>query len=253
MNEQISFCISHVDHSILFKQFLYNKLPFPELVINKIIDKLCLAVDINGYTNNDLKFHIEILKKQNIYTCTKKLKRTELIHIIQHFSIPLEKYPLFFKGIQKYVKQNISNIKINEYNIQFEIFNMKYEIIKEKLINFNKINLILRKNNKIIIYYNNCNNFRISPNIIDLEYIICLYIHEKQIQQLNIIDEIYKYLQVKTVIYTYINIYYNLNLILSYDEKKLLNKIFEFKILNPLSIPQYNVKKYIFKNILINI
>ena len=53
----------HILHSIKFKQYLYDILPFPDLAIEIIMYYLKLAVDLNGYTNFDLKTAYEYMNQ----------------------------------------------------------------------------------------------------------------------------------------------------------------------------------------------
>lgn len=91
--------ISHQYESYYLKEYLYDILPFPELVIEEIIKKLYLAVDINMKNEylkllviKDIKKNkegVNYLKKKygrNIY----KSKRYQLINYLQNFNIEIK-------------------------------------------------------------------------------------------------------------------------------------------------------------------
>ena len=91
----------HILHSIKFKQYLYDILPFPDLAIEIIMYYLKLAVDLNGYTNFDLKTYIIHYNFNNnidtyLFNKYKKIynaKKYQLIDSIQKFNIPIELLP----------------------------------------------------------------------------------------------------------------------------------------------------------------
>lgn len=242
--DKTSTCMCHILKSIDFKTLLYDILPFPDLAIEIIIKYLGLAIDLNGYTNAELKLYIYKNTTRGIPLFLKtvygkhrstidKLKKYQLIHVIQHFSIPIVIYPFKINYIAKYFNDNIINLKIDNNNITFESNNTKYELNKNKLIHLNRISLLIRNNNKIIYYNNNSYLLKFSL-IIFIKCIILLYIYEKSqiIIEEHIIDEIYHLLYKKTVPYKYFKIY-GIKYTLTDIEITQLQDTFTHEVLNP--------------------
>ena len=98
MNKVVDI-ISHQYESHYFKEYLYDILPLPELVIEEIIKNLYLAVDVN-MKNEYLKVlvmkDIKINKEHSKYTKKKyriniyKSKRYQLINYLQNYNIEIK-------------------------------------------------------------------------------------------------------------------------------------------------------------------
>lgn len=91
---------------------------FPEPAVECIRKYLKLAIDLNGYTNKDLREYIfaeDNNNEINVYSrrkygknrsCVSKLKKYQLIHIIHHFNIdiPILRFP---RDIAKEICNNL--------------------------------------------------------------------------------------------------------------------------------------------------
>ena len=171
----------HILHSIKFKQYLYDILPFPDLAIEIIMYYLKLAVDLNGYTNFDLKTYIiDYNFNNNIDTYLfnkykKKIynsKKYQLIDSIQKFNIPIELLP--FDKFNLLYKQYKNTISITPQYISF----FEYNIPIQKSIKLNNsIYVIIRSypNEIITLKFSSFFNLTCYISTVSIKNIIKLY------------------------------------------------------------------------------
>lgn len=112
--------MEHIYKSIEIEKCLYEI--FPDGVVEIICKYLKLAVDLNGYTNVELKKHIVLSQETNAavneYVRKKygksrsnlsQLKKYQLVHVIQHFNVPIEilRFPrnILRETIDKYLEE----------------------------------------------------------------------------------------------------------------------------------------------------
>ena len=129
--------MNNLSTSILFKQEINNVLQLPELVIEKILNYLCLAIDLEGYTNNELQYYIDDIDKFKLL-CNKSIynaKRKDLIKYIQHYNVPIMLYPF---------QRKLDKLEIDK-------------LIGKKLHLINDIFMLIRKSD------NNFHNILICP------------------------------------------------------------------------------------------
>lgn len=157
-----------------------KKLPFPDLAIESIRKNLTLAIDLNGYTVEELKDFIpklnrnnEILKKRFGRKCNfSNAKRIQVIYLINYLNIII---PHMFKKpniYQVYCDEKIKDIKLSkELNKAEIIFNT--DEVKE--IKTNKLTKITEWNNRFKI--KNMETFMLIEKFTDKTAVI--YIVEK--------------------------------------------------------------------------
>ena len=126
--------MEHLYKSITIKNFILEEFPLPDIALELIIDNLKLAIDLNGYTNKMLYLYIDNHLKKNIETLNnylykkygknrnrlEKLKKYQLINVIQHFDVDIPLRPFKID----YIK-DIKNIKNIDSTIILEtVYNM---------------------------------------------------------------------------------------------------------------------------------
>ena len=144
--------MEHLNHSIKIVCILRRL--FPDNVVYNIRTNLRLAIDLNGYTNEQL---IDTIKDNITYMLTKKihkyiqtkygynrrkiclLKKYQLIHVIQKFNIhiPIRRHPLDQNKI--FVDKHIDNITWDTNNIKYTLKddNTEYYLGNSKCILMN--------------------------------------------------------------------------------------------------------------------
>lgn len=163
--------MEHIYKSIEIKNYILTFFPLPDLALELIINNLKLAVDLDGYTNDFLKIYIEKKLKNKIdlnkYLRKKYgkgrsnlslLKRYQLIHIIQYYSIdiPLRRYGnilLEYQNNNKIkidIENNIIKINTDLNNIELKTNTIIKLAINDDLFLYIYIKKI--KNNKIYNY-----------------------------------------------------------------------------------------------------
>ena len=148
--------MEHLNHSIKIVCILRRL--FPDNVVYNIRSNLRLAIDLNGYTNEQL---INTIKDNITYMLTKKihkyiqtkygynrrkiclLKKYQLIHVIQKFNIhiPIRRHPLDQNKI--FVDKYIDNITWGTNNIKYTLKddNTEYYLDNSKCIFINTQNI----------------------------------------------------------------------------------------------------------------
>ena len=142
--------MEHLYKSIEIKNYLLNNFPLPDIAVELVINNLKLAIDLNGYTNQMLLEYINRYCKQDIKpylrkkygknrNCLEKLKKYQLIHIIQIFNVDIPLRPFRINYID---------------NIDINIEKEKTYIINTEFINltFSKQTLCFNKYNDDIIF-----------------------------------------------------------------------------------------------------
>ena len=181
--------MEHLYKSIEIKNYLICFFPLPDLAIELIIKDLKLAIDLNGYTNEMLKIYIlnyfKVRDELNVYLRKKYgkyrsnlglLKKFHLIHLIQHFDIPVPLKPYKIDIIDKY---------LNDNGIRYENKNI---YVGDKLYVFDNI-IILGKliiDIKVDHYIVRLGNCYFKNNKIEYKNIIFLYCYYNIIENRNI-------------------------------------------------------------------
>jgi hypothetical protein len=232
--------MEHLYNSIKIKDYLIKYFPLPNIPLELIINNLKLAIDLNGYTNENLKYYIKFNfnnnnQKLNLYLKKKYgkyrsnlnlLKKYQLIHIIQYFNIniPIKPNKDYILNIFK-DKYNI-NININKNIINFSINNDNFNFLKKKLIKIN-----INSEHNIYLYFKN----------------IIIYNKDYYISNFIIFND-FKYL---TLYYNTFNPFKINKLILLYYYTTILNNNLNFENynINEFNIEMINIYKTLFNNV----
>lgn len=139
--------MEHLYKSITIKNFILEEFPLPNIALDLIIDNLKLAVDLNGYTNKMLYLYIDNHFKKKIETLNtylykkygknrnrlEKLKKYQLINVIQHFEVDIPLRPFKIDYIQN-IDDTIILEKIYNMNILYNIKQISFYKTKDDVL-----------------------------------------------------------------------------------------------------------------------
>ena len=124
--------MEHLYKSIEIKNYLINNFPLPDIAVELIISNLKLAIDLNGYTNQmllqyinrycskdfaDIKTYLRKKYGKN-RNCLEKLKKYQLINVIQTFNVDIPVRPFKINYIDD-IDVNIEKDKTYRINTLF--------------------------------------------------------------------------------------------------------------------------------------
>tara|TARA_E500000331_G_scaffold341793_1_gene374692 strand:- start:1353 stop:2264 length:912 start_codon:yes stop_codon:yes gene_type:complete len=178
--------MEHIYTSIDIENELYNI--FPPTVVECMRKYLKLAIDLNGYTNKQLREFIYDQKMNNEInkyvskkygksrSCVSKLKKYQMIHVIQHynFNIPLLRFPIdIFK--EPY-DNSFENVEWTDDTMTL------YFVEKDKRIDEKSPPTVISLNdvNSIQLRYNNyLHKYHFIVDQITKNHIYCIFFQEK--------------------------------------------------------------------------
>ena len=172
--------MEHIYKSIDIKNYLICYFPLPDLAIEIIINNLKLAIDLNGYTNDNLKTYIMFNQKNskelNCYIRSKYgkyrsnlsvLKKYQLIHLIHNYNINIPLKPFKTDLFKKFQEDNNIKLSLEHESIIINMNNNKTTLPVNTLIPI-KINDIMIQ--KLYIYFKNISKKHISNFVLICKY-----------------------------------------------------------------------------------
>jgi hypothetical protein len=206
--------MEHLYNSIKIKDYLIKYFPLPNIPLELIINNLKLAIDLNGYTNENLKYYIKFNFNNNNQKLNLYLKKK------------YGKYRSNLNLLKKYQLIHNINININKNIINFSINNDNFNFLKKKLIKIN-----INSEHNIYLYFKN----------------IIIYNKDYYISNFIIFND-FKYL---TLYYNTFNPFKINKLILLYYYTTILNNNLNFENynINEFNIEMINIYKTLFNNV----